>query len=582
MDGDVPTAARYWAFISYSHKDAVVGRRLHGRLERYVLPRRLVGRATARGAVPRRLSPIFRDREELPAAHDLSVAVRSALAASNALIVLCSPHAAASPWVAREVEFFRALHPERPILAALYAGEPEDAFPSALLACAEPLAADFRAGRDGGRLALLKLVAGLSGVGLDELLQRDLQRRLRSVTAVTATALAAVLAMGLLTVLALSSRDEARRQKGLAVEALGEARLQRGRALAARDEARRQEGLALQALNEVRRQRAAAVEARADAEDQQLEAETMVEFMRTELPRKLTGDARLEAQIAINQRAFDYYSSRDVGGLPAASAARRARVATALGDGYKKTGDLDAAMMTFAQSYRATNRLMAQNPGNPRYTYDHAQNEFHIGDVAYARADWKAAKAGYQRYNALAERLIALKPDNLEYRKEIGYAQGNLCAAALKMRDTPAAAEYCGRSLKTMSEVERWMQDDRREMAFDLANRHAWLADVHHKRGNLDAALAERVEQEKILTTLLAERPGDSRARADWIALQLAYASLSYSAHDPEGGLSRLERVRPEAAALVAGDRDVARAKELLKRVDLSIAYLRKSKGDTR
>jgi hypothetical protein len=94
--------------------------------------------------------------------------------------------------------------------------------------------------------------------------------------------------------------------------------------------------------------------------------------------------------------------------------------------------------------------------------------------------------------------------------------------------------------------------------------------------------LAERVEQEKILTTLLAERPGDSRARADWIALQLAYASLSYSAHDPEGGLSRLERVRPEAAALVAGDRDVARAKELLKRVDLSIAYLRKSKGDTR
>ena len=54
--------AKYWAFVSYSHKDAAFGRRLHRRLEGYVLPRRLVGRATARGAVPRKLAPVFRDR----------------------------------------------------------------------------------------------------------------------------------------------------------------------------------------------------------------------------------------------------------------------------------------------------------------------------------------------------------------------------------------------------------------------------------------------------------------------------------------------------------------------------------------
>lgn len=580
MDGDLPTAARYWAFISYSHKDAAAGRRLHGNIERYVLPRRLVGRVTARGAVPRRLSPIFRDREELPAAQDLSAAVRAALAASNALIVLCSPHAAASPWVAREIEFFRALHPDRPILAALLTGEPEVAFPAALRAGVEPLAADFRAGRDGSRLALLKLVAGLSGVGLDELLQRDLQRRLRSVTAVTVTALAAVLAMALLTALALSSRDEARRQRSLAVEALTEAKLQRTRALTARDEARRQQGLALQALGEARKQRAAALDARAEAEDQQLEAETMVEFMRTELPGKLTGNAQLEVQNAINQRAFDYYSGRDVGRLPAASAARRARVATALGDGYKKTGDLDAAMMKFVESYRATNRLMAMDRGNPRYVYDHAQNEFHIGDVAYVRDYWRTAKVGYLRYNALAERLIALKPDNIEYRKEVGYVQGNLCAVALKMRDTPAAAEYCARSLKTMSQVELRMKDARRDMAFDLVTRHAWMADVHQRKGDLAAAQAERDAQREILTALLADSPGDRNARAEWVALQQAYASLAYAGRDPGHALVILDQIRPEAAALAAGDPKDARARKLLEQVDSSIAYLRKSNGE--
>ena len=55
---------RYWAFISYSHRDAAFGRRLHRRLETYALPRRLVGRETAQGTVPKKLAPIFRDREE--------------------------------------------------------------------------------------------------------------------------------------------------------------------------------------------------------------------------------------------------------------------------------------------------------------------------------------------------------------------------------------------------------------------------------------------------------------------------------------------------------------------------------------
>ncbi len=132
MATDASEGARYRAFISYSHRDAAFGRRLHRRLESYVLPRRLAGQATARGVVPRRLTPIFRDREELPAAHDLSEEVRAALAASEALIVVCSPAAAASPWVAREIETFRALHPDRPILAALAEGEPADAFPTAL------------------------------------------------------------------------------------------------------------------------------------------------------------------------------------------------------------------------------------------------------------------------------------------------------------------------------------------------------------------------------------------------------------------------------------------------------------------
>lgn len=55
---------RYRAFLSYSHTDSTVARRLHRRLETYRLPRHLA-MTELEGAPPRRLGRIFRDREEL-------------------------------------------------------------------------------------------------------------------------------------------------------------------------------------------------------------------------------------------------------------------------------------------------------------------------------------------------------------------------------------------------------------------------------------------------------------------------------------------------------------------------------------
>ena len=116
-------------------------------------PKRLAGTEGEDGEVPARLTPIFRDRDELPAAGDLSERVRAALAVSRNLIVVCSPHSAASPWVAKEIATFRELHPDRPIFTAIVEGEPDQCFSPALLeGGAEPLAADLRKEGDGRRL----------------------------------------------------------------------------------------------------------------------------------------------------------------------------------------------------------------------------------------------------------------------------------------------------------------------------------------------------------------------------------------------------------------------------------------------
>src|SRR5688500_4973945 len=114
----------YFAFLSYSHADQADAEWLHEEIESFRVPRRLVGRLTENGVVPRRLTPIFRDRGELAASDNLSEDIEEALAGSRFLVVLCSPAAVASKWTNAEIAAFRRLHPDGEVFAAIIAGEP--------------------------------------------------------------------------------------------------------------------------------------------------------------------------------------------------------------------------------------------------------------------------------------------------------------------------------------------------------------------------------------------------------------------------------------------------------------------------
>lgn len=214
---------RYKAFISYSHRDEARAARLHRRLESYRAPR---GLTLPDGSKPERLYPVYRDREEMAASHSLTETIEAALAASDHLIVLCSPSSAASAWVNDEVRLFAALNGADRILPVIVDGHPPACFPPALLGQqAEPLAPDMRDGKDGFDDGALKIVAGLWGVSLGVLKDRDAARRRRR--ARLQAGLAAVVAA--LAVFAGFSEWRAAEQKA---RAEAEARLAEARSLA--------------------------------------------------------------------------------------------------------------------------------------------------------------------------------------------------------------------------------------------------------------------------------------------------------------------------------------------------------------
>lgn len=172
----------YAAFISYSHSDEKPARWLHSQLEAHTRPpcSTDTGRARLFG---RPLGKVFRDRWEFAAGGDLKAEIEAALRRSEALVVLCSPRAAQSPYVQAEIEYFRA-KVGGPIVPLIVEGEPPECFPPALRDV-ELLGADLREGGDERRLAFLKVVAGILGVGLDDLVRREdaAQRRRRVIGA---------------------------------------------------------------------------------------------------------------------------------------------------------------------------------------------------------------------------------------------------------------------------------------------------------------------------------------------------------------------------------------------------------------
>jgi hypothetical protein len=230
-------ARRYVAYISYTTADRAAARWLHRAIETYRVPRKLLARMGP--DAPARLKPVFLDREELSSSSDLAESLRNALIESDFLITVCSPGAAASRWVNEEIRVFRELGKADRILCLIVAGEPLAAkrgfasdlecFPPALLGAAvegqigtvsasEPLAADLRVGGDSRQSARLKIIAALLGVSFDELRHRDQARERRRLAIVGVAATAGCVIFAGLAIAAWVAREEAVRQRQIAVQ----------------------------------------------------------------------------------------------------------------------------------------------------------------------------------------------------------------------------------------------------------------------------------------------------------------------------------------------------------------------------
>ena len=369
-----PVALKYRAFISYSHADTNWAKWLHRALEGFRIDKDLVARETATGAIPKALRPIFRDRDEFTAGHILSDQTLAALDASHALIAVCSPSAAKSPYVNEEIRLFKSRHPERVVIPLIVGGKPGDAelecFPQSLKfklttdgrMSKEPvdlLAADAREEGDGKSLALAKVVAGLLGVSSDDVFRRaERERRRRQRNWIAGLSAVAV---------ALA---------GLAIWA----EINRREAVAQRQEAERNFEIAKQGANSLVFDIAQSLRGQ--------------EGMRSETVRKILGTA----ESVIGKLVEKSNGNLELLHVQAAMLSEFAQTYAAQGDTTKAE---DAARKSLA----IAERLATADPANATWQNDLSMARIGLGDALFDEGNLNAALNAYQDSVATFDRM---------------------------------------------------------------------------------------------------------------------------------------------------------------------------------
>jgi signal peptidase I len=432
------TEYRYWAFISYSTKDRSWARWLHRVIENYRIPSRLIDHPTPSGEpAPKRFRPLFHDRAELPASATLASPIEDALRASRYLIVICSPHAARSSWVDKEVETFHQLGRSGRAFAVIVDGEPNanderQCFPPALRH-AQPIAADARPEGDGKHDARLKLLAGMLGVGFDALKQRDSHRRLRRAQLIAASSSLLLLVFA-----------------GLAVYA--------------------------------NRQRETAVKAR-------IQAESILEYLVYDLRDKLAPVGRLDLARDVQDKVDAYYRDLGIDTGDAVRLRNRTAAHDNAGDRLMAEGRLADALREYRASLAVRESLAERDRANALWQGDLSTSHNKIGDVQRMQGDLTAAIGAYQRSLAITEQLVRGDPANARWQRSLLISHEQIGDVHRAQGDVAGALAAYKASLAI---AKRLVESDRANVLWqrDLSRSHTKIGDIQSARGDMEAALA--------------------------------------------------------------------------------------------
>jgi len=564
---------------------------LHRQLEIYDIPADLIGTENQRGEIiPERIYPVFRDEVSLPADANLASAITTALDHSHFLIVLCSPRAVQSHYVNEEILHFKRTGKKDRIMAAMLLGEPNasiddtkeedpedvrslECFPKALQypitasgdldlgKISEPIAADFRL-LDGGKgitnpnvykqqllkqgrnkadaerlanryeqqsnTAKLKLIAGILGVPLEQLVQRDKIYQLDKARAASKRFIKVVLIMGVLTITTSL--------------VAGFAYLQWQRA-----DLEKQRAQSL--LSQVR---------------------SNLNFMNFDLRDILNDYVPQHKQLETMRRIDAIVEALQLHGDQSAEEQRQQ--ATALiqkADQILKNDQLDPqqALELYQQGFNLFEQLAIQAPSNTKFQQDLSVSYHKLGGLSLRLGDTDAAGKHYHAALNITKTLSQQTPSNTEFQQGLSVSYHKLGDLSLRIGNTHAADKYYHAALDmTKTLVQQEPSNTEFQQGFSVS--YHKLGNLSLRKGNTNTATNHYRAALDITKTLVQQDPSNTEFQQDFSVSHNKLGNLSQRLGNTHAAGKHFHKALDIAKTLVQQDPNNIQFQR-----DLSISY---------
>jgi len=275
---------------------------------------------------------------------------------------------------------------------------------------------------------------------------------------------------------------------------------------------------------DLQHERAKAIAAQREAEARRNQLEEYVEFMLTDLRKKLEPVGRLDVLDDVGKRAIAYVDSLDPATMEPDQLTRGANALNQLGEVRLAQGKSQEAMELFQRSLGLVDRAVAREPRNPQALLVQGATHFWIGNGLRLQGKHDEALRHMRAYMTAGDTLSTIDPRRKEYQLERAYGHSAVALILQAKGELREAREHYDVSLRVKERLAAANPLDADTQA-DLARAYNKVAVVLYHTGELRAAL-NRFEREGAVYGALLGQDSKNTEWTSRLATAISYRAL--------------------------------------------------------
>ncbi|MEZ4360357.1 MAG: protein kinase [Kofleriaceae bacterium] len=289
-------------------------------------------------------------------------------------------------------------------------------------------------------------------------------------------------------------------------------------------------------------------------------AETLVDFMLSDLRRRLTAIGRVDLLTGLGTEVRRYYEqlADSPHTMPPDDVVRMAAALAIVAFAEGQAGNLDAAVATWNQAKERLSSSLAASPGGasafPRRR-ELARAESELGYLLQQRGKVGEAAERYRESLRQLEALLAEGPDDRDALLFAATAHdrlADLLRNSGKVDESFDEYAIARQQRERVVAIRRGMDD--RDSVYALSTSHARLGTVYEARGESAQSLVEYRAAARQRDSLLEAEPDNVEWQAGLVNVQTEIAALQRDLGDLASSIATYESTLPLAEALLRRD----------------------------